>query len=119
MIKKLDAIRKKVKQEVRQEKERQKAVKERVEQIVKESAVKEQSIDKCDKIPISKAIVPFTGAQVWVNYYWVVVDECILFYKRTAPQCNSNKELTERVRDKLYPGAEVRFIPLVYGTIHY
>ena len=119
MIKRLDAIRKKVKEEVRQEEKRQQTLKKRVQQIFKEFAMAEQSIDKCEKIPISKAIVPFTGAQVWVDYYWVVVDECLLFYKKTAPQCNSNKGLTEKVRDSLYPGAEVRKIPLVYGIIHY
>jgi len=75
--------------------------------------------NNCVKLPISKAIVPFTGAQVWVNNYWIVVDECLLFYKKTSPQCNLNKEIAEKVRDKLYPGAEVRQIPLVYGTIYY
>lgn len=119
MIKRLDAIHKKAKEEVKQSIARQKALKKRVQQISREFAMTEQSIDKCEKIPVSKAIVPFTGSQVWVDYYWVVVDECLLFYKKTAPQCNSNKELTEKVRDKLYPGAEVRKIPLVYGLIHY
>jgi len=78
-----------------------------------------QSIDKCNKIPISKAVVPFTGAQVWVDCYWIVVDECLLFYKKTAPQCNSDKRIAELVRNKLYPEAEVRQIPFVYGLIHY
>lgn len=76
-------------------------------------------LEKCDKLPISKAIVPFTGAKVWVDNYWVVVDECLLFYKKTSPQCNSNQEIAEKVRDIIYPGAEVRLIPLVYGAIHY
>lgn len=66
------------------------------------------------KIPIEKAITPFDGAIVIADRWWTVVDECILFYKETRPQCNSHKEVAEHLNKRLYPNAECRFIPVVY-----
>lgn len=75
-------------------------------------------LDKCTKIPVNKAVVPFTGARVWVDCYWIVIEENILFYNKFSPQCNPNKNLTEKLRDNLYPNAEVRHFPLIYGLNH-
>ena len=71
-------------------------------------------LDDCTKLPVSRVTIPFNEARVLTNSYWIVVDECVLMYKGRSPQCNMNKEIAERVRDRLYPDAEVRFIPLVY-----
>jgi len=66
------------------------------------------------KVPIEKATTLFDGARVYANYWWVVRDGCILFFRKFAPQCNKNREITERLRDKLYPGADVQFLPVVF-----
>lgn len=52
--------------------------------------------------------------------WWVVAPEKgVLFWKphkRWAghPQCNSNEALTKSLMEKLYPWAEIRFMPSVF-----
>lgn len=71
-------------------------------------------LDDCTKLPVSRVIIPFNGARVYTDSYWIIVDECILLYKGHSVQCNVNKEIADKIRDRLYPGKEVRFLPLVY-----
>lgn len=66
------------------------------------------------KIPLEVATHPFEGAIVYMNRYWVVLDDSILIYKDFSPQCNRNKRLVEKSLQPLYPGAEVRFLEVVY-----
>lgn len=66
------------------------------------------------KMPLSRALIPFDGARVLKDRYLVVEDECILFYNKFSPQCNSIESLAKSIQEKLYPGAEVRYIPAVY-----
>lgn len=65
-------------------------------------------------VTIEKATMVFDGATALCNRWWIVDDGCILFYRGRAPQCNSQKEIAEAIRDRLYPNAEVRFLPVVY-----
>ncbi len=71
-------------------------------------------LDRVVRVPVEKILTPFDGAEVCMNWWWIVLDGCVLFYRGFAAQRNKDKELTESIRDKLYPGAEVRFIPVAY-----
>lgn len=84
--------------------------------------MREDKMGKVDEklltaIPVEKATTPFDGAYVYANRWWIVRDGCVLFFCKFAPQCNPNKEITERLRDRLYPGAEVRFLPVVFAKM--
>lgn len=66
------------------------------------------------KVPIKEATTPTDGSRVYANRYWTVMDECILFWRGFAPQCNSNEDIAKKVRDKLYPECDVRFFEVIY-----
>ena len=66
------------------------------------------------KIPIEQATKPFEGAVVYMNRWWIVVDENILLYKKYSPQCNKDRRVVEKGLQKLYPGSEVKFLEVVY-----
>ena len=66
------------------------------------------------KIPIEKATTPFNGAEVLTNRWWSVLDGCIFIYRDVSPQCNSQKEISEMLTKKLFPGGESVFLPVVY-----
>ena len=55
---------------------------------------------------------------ILTDRYWVVHPEFgLAWHRRNAkarywtPQCNRNEAITTSLRDKLYPGLEVRFVP--------
>ena len=56
---------------------------------------------------------------VHIDSWWVVTpDDEILFFKgrdgrANSPQCNENPKIANAIRDKLYPGFEVRQIAMV------
>lgn len=72
------------------------------------------ALDKCTKVPLEKALKPFDNALVLTDRWWVVVDNCILFYRGYSPQCNSQKEITELSMRRLYPKAEAVYFPVIY-----
>ena len=72
-------------------------------------------MNKITKVTIEKATTPFNGAMVMTNRYWIVIDDCILFFgKNKSPQCNSDQRLAEYINKRLYPEASVKFLPVVY-----
>ena len=81
---------------------------------------KKPPIDSCTKVPIAKISTPETGLFfVWVNAWWVVVDDCVLFFRGRSPQCNCDERLARKIAEKLYPGADVRQIPLAFAPEQY
>ncbi len=72
----------------------------------------EESLLTC--VPVEKATKPFDGGVVLCDRWWIVREECVLFFRGVSPQCNANESITLRLRDRLYPGADVRFLPTVY-----
>lgn len=71
-------------------------------------------------VPLDKATTPTTGMfQVYVDWWWCVTpEEQLMFYHEDAPQCNRQEKLARRLHDRLYPGYEVRQIPVVYVPIN-
>lgn len=65
------------------------------------------------RIPVEKAMKPFDGARVLTNRWWVVVDECLLFYRGFSPQCNAIESITKRLA-AIHPSGEVRFLETAY-----
>jgi hypothetical protein len=67
------------------------------------------------KFPISKATEPPQDGACWIyrDRFWLVVDECILFYMGRSPQCNSQESIVARLNLTKDAG-EIRFIPLVF-----
>ena len=65
---------------------------------------------------ISKLIDPrqHDVVQIYTDYWWVVEDEYVLFYKGYSPQCNKKKEIMERVRARIYPHCTLRQIDVAY-----
>lgn len=72
------------------------------------------ALESCTRIPLSKLLTPFGNARVRCRLWWVIVDGDALFYHGYAAQCNANKEIVDRIRDKLYPGADVTFIETAF-----
>lgn len=70
------------------------------------------------KYPISRVTIPFDGATVMTDRWWVVEDERVLFWGH-SPQCNSIESIARYIQKRLYPEAEVRFIPAVYREPQY
>lgn len=58
--------------------------------------------------------------QTMIGCWWIYVEgRGVAIYSRHFPQCNPVKEVAEKLRDKLYPWAEVRFFQSVivsYGN---
>lgn len=66
------------------------------------------------KYPINKATKPPPGGLCWVytDRYWLVVDECILFYRGFSPQCNPDRRLCELRKD--LAEADIVFLSQVF-----
>lgn len=70
--------------------------------------------------PIEEATTPRDGT-VLTNRWWVVHPEHgLTFWKLSAkdtyraPQCNSDRAISEHVCNQIHPGHEVRFVEAVY-----
>lgn len=71
----------------------------------------------CVRVPLTKARTPTTGQrQIYCDNFWVVTpDEELLFHAASGtPQCHSRRVTITALRDRLYPGCEVRIIDAVY-----
>lgn len=66
------------------------------------------------QIPLEKVLVPKDGDRVYENRWWIIKDECVLLYRGRAPQCNANKSISVRIRDKIYPGCDVRYFETIF-----
>ncbi len=79
------------------------------------------SLDKCKLIPLTK-LISIDGkdiVQIYKSRWWIIDEnENVLFYNGYSPQCNINQMMVESLRDKLYPGLEVRFIDVAYIPIN-
>lgn len=64
------------------------------------------------KMPVSDLTTPKTGRICKGPSWWAITpDDCVLFFKSYgSPQCNSVKEIVERIR----PGIEVRHIQAAF-----
>ena len=82
--------------------------------------MKEELKKQIKFVPIDKASAPKSGMfEVYKDYWWVVTpDEEIMFYREHSPQCNRDEAIAKRVHEKLYPGYEVRQLPLVFVPIN-
>lgn len=67
-------------------------------------------------IPFDEAVEPMGGTiECRKDRWWIVHPQRgLIIWKGFSPQCNHDKGIAERVRDKLYPWAEVRFFPSVF-----
>lgn len=59
-------------------------------------------LNKYTKVPLSELTTPVSYRMVLANHYWLVLDECVLFYKPHArshelgsPQANRDPRLME------------------------
>ncbi len=66
---------------------------------------------KFTKFPIVKSMEIKSGpSMVYDDHYWVIEDECLLFFRGYSPQCNKIKGVAEQ----LSFGKEVRLLPRVF-----
>lgn len=70
------------------------------------------------KYPISKATKPPQDGlcRVYSDHYWLVIDECILFYRGFSPQCNSDRRLCELCKE--LPDSDVVLLSQVFVPCH-
>lgn len=72
-------------------------------------------LGNCRKVPIEKATTATGGlTMIHAESWWLVVDECVLYFKSSSPQCNHSEKIAKSLRDRLCPSATVRHIPLVF-----
>lgn len=81
----------------------------------------EENNDQIVYIRESDFSAPKDGYTAYVNHWWCYVEgRGLMFYrvarkmKYLSPQCNSDKDVATIVRDKLYPWADLRFVPVLY-----
>lgn len=76
------------------------------------------AIDSCRRYKIAKVTaMPIRSGlyEVRVGAWWIVTPEDeVLRYKGFSNQCNENETVAKSIRDSLYPGFEVRQLPVVY-----
>ena len=71
-------------------------------------------------VPLEQAIIPPSGLIEHIKDRWWAVhpNKGLIFWgKGQSPQCNSNKDIAERIF-VIYPWAEVKFIPSVFRQIN-
>lgn len=72
-------------------------------------------------VPLDKATVPPSGLIEHIKDHWWVVhpDKGLAFWdkKLMSPQCNSNEAVTRHLA-RVYPWAEIKFIPSVFRRIN-
>ncbi len=80
--------------------------------------------DKIRFIPLEELETPKTGYQAMVGYFWVIKDGCAMAYCRFgnkentgSPQCNMNETIAKRLKEKLYPDAEVVQVPVAFWPL--
>ena len=70
------------------------------------------------KVPITEAETPKNGCKVFVDYYWLIHDDCLLIWNKggvNSHQCNIDKRLSEMICIKYgLPGVSVQKIPLAF-----
>jgi len=68
------------------------------------------------KYPIKKALSPVNGLFYnYTNRYWLVKDDCLLFYKGTSPQCNTNRTIVEKINKSRF---SIQYFESVFIPIH-
>jgi hypothetical protein len=69
-----------------------------------------------EHVHVDELVTPREGQVVYLNRWWVVVNDHVLFYNRGsayAPQCNPDKTVAEYMVKK-YPNASVYQIPVAF-----
>lgn len=66
---------------------------------------------KYARYPAAKAVTPRAGlCIIYEDHWWVVEDDCLLFYRGFSAQCNSNRDTALHIA----AGREVRFFERVF-----
>jgi hypothetical protein len=66
-------------------------------------------------VPLEQLTAPRTGYTAFVENWWVVhPDRGAAIWRGHAPQCNSDRRVTERLSGRLYPWANVQLVPVAY-----
>ena len=74
------------------------------------------------KVSLWDLETPSNSQKVLTDKWWVHKDGHVLGFKLygprskddPSPQCNDNKDVAERLTQKLYPGYDVIFVPVAY-----
>jgi len=87
------------------------------------------SVEKTDSrlvfVPLEKAIIPPPGLieHFWQRHWIFDPERGILYWRPETsrglfPQCNGNPTITESMRTRIYPWAEVLCVESVFRTIN-
>ena len=82
-----------------------------------------EQVEDTDKrlsfLPLEKATNPPEGIIEHIKDRWWIVHPIkgLVFFRKFAPQCNSNEELTKSLA-VMYPWSKVQFIPSVFRRIN-
>jgi hypothetical protein len=75
-------------------------------------------------VPLETAIVPPPGLINHLKDRWWAIhpEKGLIYYRRRrsdagSPQCNFNEAVARSIRDRLYPWAEVLFVPSAFHCI--
>ena len=75
-------------------------------------------IDKLTYIPLEEAVTPKNGLTAMTDRWWVAHPEMgLAVWNRgslRSPQCNSERLIVDDIIEKMYPGHEAVFMPLVF-----
>lgn len=76
---------------------------------------------KLSYVKIETASQPISGLNECIKDSWWMhhPERGLIFYdKQMSPQCNKNKLISEMVQKRLYPWADIVFVPFVYRRIN-
>ena len=76
----------------------------------------EQNDKNLSFLPVTAATNPANGMYRCIKDSWWIAhpDKGLIFYRKHSPQCNANEEIARRLKEKLYPWAEVVHMPFVF-----
>lgn len=72
---------------------------------------------KYTHLSLERLKTPTNGTLVFTDRYWLVTpqNEVLFFRSYTCPQCNSNKEIAERILgERIAEGYRVEYVPVAY-----
>ena len=74
------------------------------------------SLDDFEHIHVDELVTPREGQVVYLDRWWIVVDDHVLFYNKGyaySPQCNRQKSVAEHMVKK-YPNGTTYKIPVAF-----
>lgn len=73
------------------------------------------ALDNCTRVPLASLIQPRDGWVCHLNSWWTITERGeVLFFRGLSAQCNDSEATARHLQKRLYPGLDVRLVPVAY-----